>query len=77
MKKAAITWALVYFLIISFIPCSLAQNPDQAAALAAKLQTSQAEISDYNTACYFALSGNKKMALAYLTKAIKDGFNAS
>ena len=75
MKKTAIIWALVYFLIISFTPCSLAQSADQAAALAAKLQTGQAEISDYNTACYFALSGNKKMALAYLTNAIKNGFN--
>jgi carboxyl-terminal processing protease len=74
MKKIAITWALVTLLIIVFTPSLLAQT-EKAAALAANLENGKSNISDYNTACYFALSGNKKLALAYLTKAIKDGFN--
>src|SRR5689334_10552399 len=75
MKKTAIAWTLVNLFLITFTTSLQAQSPDKAAALAAKLENGSSNISDYNTACYFALSGNKKLALAYLTKAIKDGFN--
>jgi C-terminal processing protease CtpA/Prc len=77
MKKIAITWALVNLLIIASTRYLLAQNSDKAASLAASFASGAYEISDYNTACYFALSGNKKLALVYLTKAVKDGFNNS
>ncbi|OQP64251.1 hypothetical protein A3860_19940 [Niastella vici] len=75
MKKTAIAWALVTLLTIASIPSLYAQNSDKAAALAANFASGANEISDYNTACYFALSGNKKLALIYLTKAVKDGFS--
>jgi carboxyl-terminal processing protease len=48
-----------------------------AKELEKKLEEGAFEISLYNTACYFALAGNKKLALNYLNKAIDDGFNNS
>lgn len=75
MKKTAIARALVTLLITASTPCLYAQNADKAAALAANFASGANNISDYNTACYFALSGNNKLALIYLTKAVKDGFS--
>ena len=57
----------------------LAQMQVSASAkdLEKKLEEGAFEISHYNTACYFALAGNRKLALNYLKKAIADGFNSS
>ncbi|MFT4156002.1 TPR end-of-group domain-containing protein [Parafilimonas sp.] len=38
-------------------------------------KTGKYEISDYNTACYFALAGNTPAALVYLKAAINAGFS--
>ncbi|WP_316839078.1 S41 family peptidase [Pedobacter gandavensis] len=43
-----------------------------ARALRNKIETGQAEISNYNTACYFALAADPNLAFAYLKKAVYD-----
>lgn len=50
------------------------KSPELAQQLALKFQNGQAEISHYNTACYFALAGNPSLAFQYLSKAVDDGF---
>lgn len=75
MKKTAISWALLNLFLIASTSSLQAQHSDKAAALAANFISGAAELSDYNTACYFALAGDKKLALIYLTKALKDGFS--
>lgn len=75
MKKIAITAVVVNMLITASTGYLRAQDADKATALAANLEKGAYEISDYNTACYFALSGNKKLGLTYLRKALNDGFN--
>jgi len=52
-----------------------AQTAARASALADGFESGAYEISDYNTACYFALAGNKQLALIYLRKAVEDGFS--
>ncbi|MEJ7678065.1 MAG: hypothetical protein WKG06_09415 [Segetibacter sp.] len=47
----------------------------KANELLKEFQTGRFEISDYNTACYFALAGKLKIAFVYLTKALDDGFS--
>lgn len=43
--------------------------------LRAEFENGKMEISDYNTACYFALSRDRTLAFAYLKKAVyDDGF---
>jgi carboxyl-terminal processing protease len=75
MKQIAVTTLLLGMLTTASTGYLQAQDADKAAALAAGFKTGAYEISNYNTACYFALAGNKKLALTYLEKAIKDGFN--
>jgi C-terminal processing protease CtpA/Prc len=75
MKRTAIT-AVVFAILMSFSEEHLqAQEPDKAKALADGLIKGNNEISDYNTACYFSLAGNKSLALTYLRKAVRDGFD--
>lgn len=62
-------------ILISFTENVFAQENGKAAALAENFENGQYELSAYNTACYFALAGNKRLALAYLRKAVNDGFN--
>lgn len=70
---------MVITLVLFLIPFTThelqAQQPDKAAALAENFENGQYELSDYNTACYFALAGNKKLAVTFLRKAVQDGFN--
>ncbi|TDO19311.1 S41 family peptidase [Pedobacter duraquae] len=59
---------------------SYAQNAtkdaEAAKSLRERFQSGSAEISNYNTACYLALEGDKALALTYLKKAIySDGFS--
>lgn len=47
-----------------------------AANIRKQLQDGSAEISNYNTACYLALAGDRDLAFAYLKKAVTDdGFS--
>lgn len=47
-----------------------------AANIRKQLQDGSAEISNYNTACYLALVGDRDLAFAYLKKAVTDdGFS--
>src|SRR5689334_9535770 len=73
MKKIAV--AVLCFVLIMLSAGYLRAQSDKATALATGFATGAYEISDYNTACYFALTGNKKLALTYLKKSLKDGFN--
>lgn len=66
--------SLILFVSI-FVQPSIAQDAAAAEALSKQFQTGAAELSDYNTACYLALSGNKKLALTYLKKAVSDGWS--
>src|SRR5687768_5478099 len=75
MKEIALPTLVLGILITASTGFLKAQEVDKAAALAAGFKTGAFEISNYNTACYFSLAGNKKLALIYLEKAIKDGFN--
>jgi len=74
MKCIATIAVTCVFMTISFSPVQ-AQAPDKAAALATGFENGAFEISNYNTACYFALAGNNKLALTYLRKALQDGFS--
>lgn len=47
-----------------------AANTDAAANIRMLLQNGSADISNYNTACYLALSGDKELAFTYLKKAV-------
>ena len=76
MTRITLTALLTSFLIITFSSHLLAQGDKAASSLANRLETGSLELSDYNTACYFALAGNNKLALTYLRKAIRDGFNS-
>lgn len=63
------------FLAASSILC-FAQNSDGGKELKNKLQSGKAEVSNYNTACYFALEGDNTLAIAYLKKAVyNDNFS--
>lgn len=63
------------FLLSAFVLPLKAQDAAAAEALSLQFQSGSAELSDYNTACYFALAGNKKLALTYLKKAVNDGWS--
>ncbi len=77
MKQLTITATILTILISTSTGHLRAQDAGKATALAADFENGVYEISNYNTACYFALSGNKKLALTYLRQAVKDGFNKS
>jgi carboxyl-terminal processing protease len=49
-----------------------ASDLSPAANLRKQLQEGAAEISNYNTACYLALAGDRDFAFAYLKKAVTD-----
>lgn len=49
-----------------------ASDLSPAANLRKQLQEGAAEISNYNTACYLALAGDRDFAFAYLKKAVMD-----
>jgi carboxyl-terminal processing protease len=64
---------------IGFSDC-MAQAPapdlSPAANLRKQLQNGDFEISNYNTACYFSLAGDRDLAFAYLKEAVtEDGFS--
>jgi carboxyl-terminal processing protease len=66
------------FLIIFILKTSLVSaqaTKDPASTLLDKMAAGEFEISDYNTACYFALAGHTSAAFRYLEKAIGDGYN--
>jgi carboxyl-terminal processing protease len=75
MKRIAKPFVLLAILITACTGNLWSQNAAEATALASRLENGSSQISDYNTACYFALSGNKRLAFAYLRKAIQDGFD--
>ncbi|MBC9798056.1 S41 family peptidase [Sinomicrobium weinanense] len=70
---------LVLFVIQSATICCSQESdntPKQAEELRKKIVNGQAQISNYNTACYFALKGEQTLAFAYLKKAVfDDGFS--
>jgi len=72
---------LLSFLLLGIgLTNAIAQTPSENSAAAAKLrqqiQTGDFEISNYNTACYLALMGDRDFAFAYLKKAVsEDGFS--
>ncbi|MCH5690676.1 hypothetical protein LWM68_44490 [Niabella sp. W65] len=74
MKKFLLLVVPVLIYVAAF---AQPQASISAKELEKKLEEGVFEISLYNTACYFALAGNKKLALNYLRKAIDDGFNSS
>jgi C-terminal processing protease CtpA/Prc len=53
------------------------EQPDVLKKLEAGLEAGQYEVSHYNTACYFALTGKTGLAFTYLAKAVDDGFSNS
>lgn len=75
MKRIVITAVALAILITTSTSYLCAQEADKATALAVGFETGASEISNYNIACYFALAGNKRLALTFLKKAIKDGFD--
>jgi hypothetical protein len=76
MRKAEI---LIVMAIAVFAKSINAQTqpPDKGDELLQGFKTGKYEISDYNTACFFALKGNREAALIYLKKAANDGFDNS
>lgn len=70
-----------FLLVILLLPVTFSyaqQTTDQSKAqeLRSKIQQGKVEISNYNTACYFALAGDQALAFAYLKKAVyTDGFS--
>ncbi len=76
MTRTSLTALLTSFLTVTFSSHLFAQEDKAAVVLANRLENGSLELSDYNTACYFALAGNNKLALTYLRKAIRDGFNS-
>jgi carboxyl-terminal processing protease len=76
MARTTSTALLTCFLTAFFSSHLFAQDDKAAASLATRLEAGSLEISDYNTACYFSLAGNNKLALAYLRKAIRDGLDS-
>lgn len=68
---------LLVILIFGMIPRTYCQPSTDASAakLMEGFMNGTMELSDYNTACYFALSGDKKAAFVYLKKAVGDGFS--
>ncbi|MBS1655692.1 MAG: hypothetical protein JSU05_12650, partial [Bacteroidetes bacterium] len=77
MKKILLYTVLSISLLPGALHSLYAQGPDKAAALAENFENGNYELSDYNTACYFSLAGNKKLAMIYLRKAVQDGFSQS
>lgn len=66
---------IAIFFVKSATIC-LAQNSGGGRELKNNMQNAKAEISNYNTACYFALEGDKDLAFAYLKQAVyHDGFS--
>ncbi|MDP9079325.1 MAG: S41 family peptidase [Bacteroidota bacterium] len=67
---------LISIFFVKSVTICLAQNSGGGKELKNNMQTGNAEISNYNTACYFALEGDKDLAFAYLKQAIyRDGFS--
>src|SRR6218665_1771244 len=64
----------IFFLILFECDAQTPSKTDEAQQLALKMQNGQADLSHYNTACYLALAGQSKLALAYLERAVGDGF---
>lgn len=73
MQASLILLALCLFLQIPY--SSIAQNTnnigDPAKSIKKQLENGQAEISFYNSACYFALHGESTLAFKYLQSAVE------
>jgi len=75
MKQAL--FVLILILFIKSATTCFGQDAGGGKELKNQLQNGQAEISFYNTACYFALEGDKGLAFAYLKKAVyQDHFSS-
>ncbi|MBB2147976.1 S41 family peptidase [Pedobacter gandavensis] len=69
-------FSLLFLIFATSVGACYAQesgkNTPMAQELRDKLNNGQAELSNYNTACYFALAGDQVLAFTYLKKAIYD-----
>ncbi|RZM30207.1 MAG: hypothetical protein EOO88_01765 [Pedobacter sp.] len=75
-KLNLLTILLLLFCVQASDAQTVIKDNPEAAQLRDKFQNGTAELSNYNTACYLALAGDKELALTFLKKAIyTDGFS--
>ncbi|WP_183561690.1 S41 family peptidase [Mucilaginibacter sp. SP1R1] len=68
MKQKLLILITIFFTTSATI--CLGQNSGGGKELKNNMQNAKAEISNYNTACYFALEGDKDLAFTYLKQAV-------
>jgi len=69
MIKSQKLIALSIFFTSTVTVC-FSQNPDRGKQLRDEIQNQKQSADNYNTACYFALQGDKPLAIAYLKEVV-------
>lgn len=74
-KRLAFLTLFIFFSMTTCYSQEVGIDHQRLNQLRTEFESGKMEISNYNTACYFALSGDDALAFAYLKKAVyDDGF---